>query len=139
MTTPVPVLALDTSAYLARYLDSPARAIVLEAIAAADIVCASELVLVEAEAAAAQLDLDRDRHERLRAAMYVDWRALHRVPLDAVCLDTARRIASAASIKVVDALHLAAADRLPRPTGFVTFDANQLTAAMSLGFEVIST
>jgi hypothetical protein len=37
-----------------------------------------------------------------------------------------------------DAIHLAAADRLPRPLSFVTFDASQIPVALSMGFDVVS-
>jgi hypothetical protein len=39
---------------------------------------------------------------------------------------------------LADAIHLAAADRLPRPVRFVTFDAAQIPVAMSMGFDVTS-
>jgi hypothetical protein len=42
-------------------------------------------------------------------------------------------------LRLSDALHLAAADRLPRPLQFVTFDPGQIPVAMSLGFDVVST
>jgi hypothetical protein len=39
---------------------------------------------------------------------------------------------------VSDAIHLAAATRLPQPIRFVTFDPAQIPVALSLGFEVVS-
>jgi glyoxylase-like metal-dependent hydrolase (beta-lactamase superfamily II) len=36
------------------------------------------------------------------------------------------------------AIHLAAADRLPRPVGFITFDPQQIPVALGLGFDVVS-
>ena len=41
-------------------------------------------------------------------------------------------------LRLADALHLAAADRLPRPVTFVTFDPMQIPVALSLGFDVVS-
>jgi hypothetical protein len=41
-------------------------------------------------------------------------------------------------LRLSDALHLAAADRLPRPVSFVTFDPAQIPVALALGFELIS-
>ena len=41
-------------------------------------------------------------------------------------------------MRTTDALHLAAADRLPRPLTFLTFDPAQIPVAMSLGFDVAS-
>jgi hypothetical protein len=41
------------------------------------------------------------------------------------------------SIKSI-VLHLSAAQRLPQPVSFVTFDPAQIPVALSLGFEVVS-
>jgi hypothetical protein len=41
-------------------------------------------------------------------------------------------------LHISDAIHLAAATRLPKPVKFVTFDPAQIPVAMSLGFEVVS-
>ena len=41
-------------------------------------------------------------------------------------------------LHVSDAIHLAAATRLPAPVRFVTFDPAQIPVALSLGFEVVS-
>ena len=42
------------------------------------------------------------------------------------------------SVNLTDAIHLAAAERLPRPVRFVTFDPAQIGAALGLGFNVVS-
>jgi predicted nucleic acid-binding protein len=41
-------------------------------------------------------------------------------------------------LRLSDALHLAAADRLPRPVRFVTFDPGQIPVALALGYDVVS-
>ena len=41
-------------------------------------------------------------------------------------------------LRLADALHLAAADRLPRPLRFVTLDPAQIPVALALGFDVDS-
>ena len=41
-------------------------------------------------------------------------------------------------VRLVDAIHLAAANRLPGPVRYLTFDRQQIPAAAALGFEVIS-
>jgi uncharacterized protein len=41
-------------------------------------------------------------------------------------------------LAVVDAIHLAAADRLPRPVRYLTFERQQIPAAAELGLEVLS-
>ncbi len=42
-------------------------------------------------------------------------------------------------MRLTDAVHLAAAERLPRPIRFVTFDPAQIGVALGLGFDVVST
>ena len=77
--------------------------------------------------------------EDLEDAVRLDWDRLAVVPVDGACLDRAVDLARAQPLRLSDALHLAAADRLPRPVRFLTFDAGQIPVALSLGFDVIST
>lgn len=132
-------LALDTSALLARYLDGPARTSVLDAMAADGDWCASALALCEALMLVDRLGDDRTRTDALRRAMRDDWERVHVVPLDAMCLERAAELGRTQPLRTLDALHLAAADRLPPPVTFATFDPAQIPVAMALGFSVIST
>jgi predicted nucleic acid-binding protein len=75
----------------------------------------------------------------LEDAVRRDWDRLFVVPLDQRCLDRATELGRAQPLRLSDALHLAAADRLPRPLRFLTFDPNQIMVALSMGFEVVST
>ena len=75
----------------------------------------------------------------LPAAVRLDWDRVAVVPLDMACLDLAADLARAHPLRLSDALHLAAAHRLPRPVRFLTFDAGQIPVALALGFEVVST
>ena len=131
-------LALDTTALLARYLDGPARPVVLEAMAADHAWCASALVLTEALSLVDRLGDDPSRTDDLRRAIRDDWERVHVVPLDHRCLDRAAEIGRAQPVRTIDALHLAAADRLPRPVTFATFDPSQIPVALSMGFDVVS-
>ena len=54
------------------------------------------------------------------------------------CLDRAAELARAHPLRIVDAIHLAAADRLPRPVTYATFDDHQIPVALALGFDVVS-
>ncbi|MEY2452222.1 MAG: uncharacterized protein QOD92_1796 [Acidimicrobiaceae bacterium] len=133
------MLALDSSALLARYLGGPARQVVLDAMAADDDWCASALALSEVLALAeraASLESERDA---IRRAVRDDWERINVVPIDQVCLDRAAEIGRTQPVRTVDAIHLAAADRLPRPVTFCTFDPRQIPVAISLGFDVAST
>ena len=133
------MLALDSSALLARYLGGPARQVVLDAMATDDDWCASALALSEVLALAeraASLESERDA---IRRAVRDDWERMNVVPIDQVCLDRAAEIGRTQPVRTVDAIHLAAADRLPKPVTFCTFDPRQIPVALALGFDVTST
>ncbi|MCU1353941.1 MAG: hypothetical protein JWM05_3150 [Acidimicrobiales bacterium] len=132
-------LALDTSALLGRFLSGPHRRVVVDAMAADAVWCASALALTEALGLVDRVcDLPSDG-DRLRRALRDDWERVHVVPVDQRCLDRAAELGREQPLRTVDALHLAAADRLPRPVTFVTFDPRQIPVALALGFEVAST
>ena len=132
-------LALDTTALLGRFLTGPHRQIVVDAMTADPVWCASALALAEALPLVDRVTdnpLDRDR---LRRALRDDWERTHVVPVDGRCLDRAAELGRTQPLRTVDALHLAAADRLPPPVTFVTFDPRQIPVALALGFDVVST
>ena len=133
------MLALDSSALLARYVGGATRAVVLDAMAADGDWCASALALSEVLALierAATLESERDA---LRRALRDDWERINVVPIDQFCLDRAAELGRTQPVRTVDAIHLAAADRLPKPVTFCTFDPRQIPVAISLGFDVAST
>ncbi len=132
-------LFLDTTGLLARFLEGPARAVVLPAMAADVDWCASALALSEALMLVDRLGDDPGRTDDLRRAIRDDWERIHVVPVDQRCLDRAAELGRTQPVRTVDAIHLAAADRLPRPLTYVTFDPGQIPVAMSLGYEVVST
>ncbi len=72
-----------------------------------------------------RVDLDRDR-------FYV-------VPVDGVCLAEAAAIGCVERVRTLDAIHLAAALRLPEAPSFLTFDGRQRAAAASLGLALAPT
>ena len=132
-------LALDTSALLGRYLSGPHRAVVLDAMAEDSVWCASALAQAEALGMVDRVcDVPSDG-DRVRQALRDDWERIHVVPLDQRCLDRAAELTREQPLRTVDALHRAAADRLPRPTTYLTFDPRQIPVALALGFEVRST
>jgi predicted nucleic acid-binding protein len=131
-------LALDTTALVARYLDLPERSIVLDAMAADHDWCACALALTEALALVDRLTDRPQTRDDLRRALRDDWERFATVPLDQPCLDRAAELARSQPLRTVDALHLAAADRLPRPLTYLTFDHRQIPVALALGFDVIS-
>jgi predicted nucleic acid-binding protein len=132
-------IALDTTALLARYLEGPFRAVILDAMDADRDWCASALVLSEAMMLVDRLGDDPSRTDELRGAIRDDWERLWVVPVDRRCLDRASELGRTQPVRTTDAIHLAAADRLPRPVRYATFDPAQIPVAMAMGFEVIST
>lgn len=132
-------LALDTSALLGRYLSGPHQKVVVDAMAADPVWCASALARAEALGLVDRVcDLPTDS-DRVRRAIRDDWERIHVVPVDQRCLDGATELCREQPLRTVDALHLAAATRLPQPVTFVTFDPRQIPVALALGFAVAST
>ena len=132
-------LFLDTTALLARYLEGPAQETALVAMSADHDWCASSLALSEALMLVDRLGDDPQRTDELRRALRDDWERIHTIPVDQRCLDRAAELGRTQPVRTVDAIHLAAADRLPRPLTYLTFDPGQIPVALALGFEVRST
>ncbi len=130
-------LALDTTALLSRFLEGPTRAAVLDAMSTDPDWCASALALSEALMLVDRLGDDPGRTDELRRAIRDDWERIHVVPVDQMCLDRAAELGRTQPVRTVDAIHLAAADRLPRPLTYVTFDPTQIPVALALGFDVV--
>lgn len=132
-------LALDTSAFVALHLEGPARRVVLAAMDDDGWWCASALALAEALVLLDRLTDDPFARRELEDALRLTWDRLAVVPVDQTCLDRAAALAREQPLRISDAVHLAAADRLPRPVRFATVDPAQIPVALSLGFDVVST
>lgn len=130
-------IALDTTALLARFLEGPHRPLVIDAMDADHHWCASALALSESLMLAERLGDDPIRADELRRALRDDWERIHVVPVDAMCLDRAAELGRTQPLRTIDALHLAAADRLPGPVTFATLDPAQIPVALALGFDVV--
>jgi uncharacterized protein len=131
-------LAIDASALVKRYLREPGRDLVLDAMESDPQWCASALARTEVQVALHRVAIGRHQQRQLWAALREDWDAFVVVPVDERCLARAVEIGAGFGVRIGDAIHLAAADRLPRPTRYLTFDRQQIPAAASLGLEVIS-
>jgi hypothetical protein len=135
----VRTIAFDTSALLALVIDGQHRPTMLEAFTEADVRTASAMALVEAIAAIDRLSDDASARADLEDAIRLVWDHLHVVPLDIACCERAAEMARLHPLRLSDAFHLAAAERLPAPVHFATVDPVQITSALDLGFEVVST
>lgn len=132
-------IALDTSALLALAVDAPARAVVLAALDGDDVWSASALALTEALPAIDRLTDETVLRADLEDAVRLAWDHLYVVPVDQRCLDRAAALAREQPVRLTSAVHLAAAERMPMPVRFVTFDPAQIAVALGLGLDVVST
>jgi predicted nucleic acid-binding protein len=130
---------LDASALVAAHLDVAARAVVVDAMAADPDWCTSGLTLMESLALIDRVVEAPVLRSDLEDLVRLTWDRLAVVPVDQRCLDRAAALMRAQPLRLSDALHLAAADRLPRPVRFVTFDPAQIPVALSLSLDVTST
>ena len=131
-------LALDTSALLALVVEGTQRAIVLDALDGDPVWCASAMALTEALPAIDRLTDEPILRADLEDAVRLAWDHLHIVPVDQRCLDRAATLSRLQPVRLTDAIHLAAAERLPAPLRFITFDPAQIGVAIGLGLDVMS-
>ena len=131
-------LYVDTSALVRRYLHDRHRALVLDAMAADVAWAASSLVRTEAQLALHRASVSARQQRALWRELRDEWEAFWVVPLDERCMARAVEVGATYGVRIVDAVHLAAADRLPRPVRYLTFDRRQIPAAAALGFDVLS-
>ncbi len=129
---------LDTSALMRRYLADRDRILVIEAMNQADSWVASAMAKTELQLALFQATPTPTAQRELWAGVRNEWEAFWEVPVDQRCLTRAAEIGARYGLATVDAIHLAAADRLPRPVHFVTFDRQQIPAAADLGLHIVS-
>ena len=129
---------VDSSALVRRYLRDRHTPLAVEAMAADDAWCASSLVRTEAQLALHRASVSSRQQSALWRELRDEWDAFWVVPLDDRCMARAVEIGATYGVRIVDAIHLAAADRLPGPVRYLTFERGQIPAADALGFEVVS-
>ena len=132
------MLFVDTSALVKRYVQEPGRDLVVDAMAGDDRWCASELARTEALLVLHRIAATPRQAERLARLLQADWDAFHVVPVDDRCLATAADIGANFGLGVVDAIHLAAATRLPGPVRYLTLDPRQVSAAVALDLDPVA-
>ena len=132
-------VVLDTSAVLALAVDGKQRDVVLEAISGDPVWAASAMALTEALPAIDRLTDEDELRADLEDSIRLISDHLHVVPVDQRCLDRAAGLARTQPVRLSDAIHFAAAERLPHPIRFVTFDPAHIAVALGLGFDVVST
>jgi len=128
---------VDTSALLKRYIGEDDSGRANDLLEADTIWITGRHTWVEVIRNLARL-LDGRELVRIEAAFRRDWRGVYVVELDQVTCEHAADIARAEGVRSLDALHLAAAQRIGGTAlPFVTFDTRQARAARAIGLQVI--
>jgi predicted nucleic acid-binding protein len=130
------MLFLDTSALVKRYVMEEGTDQVVRRMDEDAEWAVSSVARAEAEITLCRLGFGADELGTLRQRLRADWERCHVVPVDPACLDRAAELGCRHEIRTLDALHLAAADRLPRPIVVLTFDRRQADAARAMGLVV---
>ena len=130
---------VDSSALLKRYVDEPDSERADALLAADPDLATGRHTLVEVRRNLARLLAGQPLADA-RRAFAADVASLALVELDAGTCELAATIAEQINVRTLDALHLAAAQRVGgAAVAFVTFDLRQAQAARSIGFPVLGT
>jgi uncharacterized protein len=130
------MLFLDTSALLKRYVEEDGTALVLRRMSEDLEWVVSAVARTEAEISLCRLGFDASVDAAATSGLGEDWEHCHVVPMDLACLARAAELGCRYDVRTLDALHLAAADRLPQPLVMLTFDRRQADAARAMGLTV---
>jgi predicted nucleic acid-binding protein len=129
-------LYVDSSALLKRYVDEPDSDTTEALLRSDQLLLTGRHTIVDVRRNLARL-LDEPDAAAARSAFNDDLRAFSIVELDEVTCDSAAAIAELTGARTLDALHLAAAQRVGSAVPFLTFDVRQAQAARSLGLTVV--
>jgi uncharacterized protein len=129
---------VDPSALLKRYVDEADSAAADALLRAGAVLLTGRHTIVEVRRNLARLLSGRDL-VAARSAFLHDLRSFSIVELDEATCESAATIAETTGVRTLDALHLAAAQRVAAPgVGFLTFDLRQAQAARALGLTVVT-
>ena len=130
-------LYLDASALVKRYVAEPGSDLVLTAMAGDPEWSTARHAWVEVNLALLRL-LPADRTREAMDAFEADWRRILVVAIDDGICRRAVQMGELTGLRTLDALHLAAADRVGgNALTVITFDLRMAEAARTLGFPVI--
>jgi hypothetical protein len=130
---------LDTSALLKRYVEESGHDLVNNTLRTDSDWCASAITRTETQLCLHRIATGKFDQERLWSAFRDDWDAFASVPVDDRLLISASEIGATFGLRTTDAIQLASAARLPRPITFLTFEFAQMSAAVELGLNVLTT
>lgn len=130
-------LYVDSSALLKRYVDEPDSEGCERFLGSDPVLLTARHTVVEVRRNLARIVEEKDLPAQ-REAFMNDLESFSIVELDEVTCDAAAGIAETLGVRTLDALHLAAAQRVGGSTiSFLTYDTRQAQAARSLGFPVL--
>jgi hypothetical protein len=129
-------LYVDTSALLKRYISEPDSDLAEHLMMSDPVMVTSRLTEIELRRNLARL-VNREDLIRIRRSVQTDLNSLALIDLDHVTCNQAALIAEQTLCRSLDALHIAAAQRVGPSTTFLTFDIRQGQAARSFGLTVI--
>jgi predicted nucleic acid-binding protein len=129
---------VDSSALLKRYVEEADSAAADALLRADGSLLTARHTIVEVRRNLARL-LSGRHLVAARAAFADDLRSLSIIELDEATCESAAAIAETTGVRTLDALHLAAAQRVSAPgVSFLTFDLRQAQAARALGLTVVT-
>jgi predicted nucleic acid-binding protein len=129
---------VDSSALLKRYVEEADSASADALLRADPALLTARHTIVEVRRNLARLLSGREL-ATARTALAEDLRAFSIIELDEATCESAASIAELTGARTLDALHLAAAQRVAAPgVGFLTFDLRQAQAARALGLTVVT-
>lgn len=130
-------LYVDSSALLKRYIDEPDSDVAIGILSSDTSLLTARHTIVEVRRNLTRLLEERDA-SAAGTVFAEDMAAFGIIELDAVTCEAAASIAELTGARTLDALHLAAAQRVGGSTiAFVTFDLRQAQAARTLGMTVL--
>lgn len=129
---------VDSSALLKRYVDETDSAAADALLRSDHELLTDRHTIVEVRRNLARLLVGRDLRAA-RSAFADDLRAFSIIELDEATCESAAAIAETTGVRSLDALHLAAAQRVSAPgLSFLTFDIRQAQAARAIGLSVVT-
>ncbi len=129
---------VDSSALLKRYVEEADSAAADALLRAGGELLTARHTIVEVRRNLARLLSGRPL-ATARRAFAEDLRSFSIIELDEATCESAATIAETTGVRTLDALHLAAAQRVSAPgVGFLSFDLRQAQAARGLGLTVVT-
>lgn len=132
------MILLDTSALVKRYVAEAGSDRVIGQMQEDPQWAASVLARSEARVTLCHRGPEGTPGSPAQRRLSEDWDRFVTVPLDPACLALAEEIGCRLRVGTLDAIHLAAAVRLQGEARFLSFDRQQLEAAMALGLPIIA-